>query len=149
MTTRPPDPDRAIAEWAQAFLPIEQVPLPPQGAIDRLSPTNLAYLGDAVYELHTRLRYLFPPQRIATYHRAVVAEVRAGQRAAYLEQWQPHLSSAEQDIVRRGRNATTRRPARLDAKIYQQASGFETLIGYLYLADPERLRALLALLPTA
>jgi ribonuclease-3 family protein len=49
----------------------------------------------------------------------------------------------EQDILRRGRNASPRGPKRLDAAIYQRATGFEAVIGYLYLTDPPRLEELL------
>jgi ribonuclease-3 family protein len=46
--------------------------------------------------------------------------------------------------LRRGRNAATASPRRLDPEIYQQATSLETLMGYLYLTDPQRLTELLA-----
>ncbi|MGF1673153.1 MAG: ribonuclease III domain-containing protein, partial [Rivularia sp. (in: cyanobacteria)] len=49
----------------------------------------------------------------------------------------------ELEIVRRGRNAATGRPKRVDAHTYQQATSLETLIGYLYLTNTERLSELL------
>jgi ribonuclease-3 family protein len=49
--------------------------------------------------------------------------------------------------LRRGRNATARIPRRLDPEIYQQATSLETLIGYLYLTNPQRLTQLLTHLP--
>ncbi len=55
----------------------------------------------------------------------------------------PYLTAIEQDIVRRGRNAATGCPRRLRAEIYQQATSLETLIGYLYLQDTQRLNELL------
>jgi len=109
-----------------------------------LSPTALAYLGDAVYELFVREQFLFPPSRIQTYHRRVVAHVRAEQQARHLDTLRSQLTAAEDDIVRRGRNAAPRRPGRSDPRAYQQATGFEALIGYLYLTDPQRLQALLS-----
>lgn len=138
-------PKVAIAQWAnEQFLPPSPV-LPPGCQPGSLSPTALAYVGDSVYELYMRLAYLFPPRRIADYHRQVVAQVRAEQQAQCLARLQPHLTPQEQEIVRRGRNATTRRPARLDPKVYQQASSLEALIGYLYLCDRARLQELLSL----
>ncbi|ASC71791.1 Mini-ribonuclease 3 [Halomicronema hongdechloris C2206] len=113
--------------------------LPSQG----LSPTALAYLGDAVYELFVREQFLFPPSRIKTYHRRVVAQVRAEQQARHLTALRSQLTAAEDDIVRRGRNAAPKRPGRSDPQAYQQATGFEALIGYLYLNDPQRLLELL------
>ncbi|NJK99053.1 MAG: Mini-ribonuclease 3 [Spirulinaceae cyanobacterium RM2_2_10] len=133
----------AVDGGRDAFPSLES---PPAAALAQLSPAALAYLGDAVYELYIRRRYLLPPQRLAAYHAQVVACVRAEQQAAQLQSLAQHLTAAEQQWVRRGRNAAGRAPARLAAGIYQQASGFETLIGYLYLAAPQRLNELLACL---
>ena len=111
--------------------------------IKQLSPTALAYLGDAVYELYVRAFYLLPPQRPGSYHRMVVAQVRAETQAEQLRSLTPHLTDTELEIVRRGRNAATGRPKRLDPETYQQATSLETLIGYLYLTDPQRLTEVL------
>lgn len=114
--------------------------------VPQLSPAALAYLGDAVYELHVRTRFLLPPKRSSDYHQQVVAQVRAEAQSSNLQLLLPHLTSAELDVARRGRNAATGRPRRLDPEIYQQATSFETLIGYLYITNPQRLGELLALL---
>lgn len=115
----------------------------PQEQLQQLSPVALAYLGDAVYELHVRIHYLMPPKRSQEYHRLVVAQVRAETQASHLRLLMPHLNSKELEIVRRGRNAATRHPKRLTPEIYQQATSLETLIGYLYLTDYGRLHQLL------
>jgi ribonuclease-3 family protein len=114
--------------------------------IQQLSPVALAYLGDAVYELFFRSCYLFPPQRIQAFHRQVVAQVRAEAQANHLQTWLPHLTAAELEWVKRGRNAAVGRPRRVDAAVYQQATSLETLVGYLYLTDVPRLTDLLTLL---
>ncbi|MCG6136892.1 MAG: ribonuclease III [Nostoc sp. LLA-1] len=111
--------------------------------IQQLSPSALAYLGDAIYELYVRMFYLLPMQQTKTYHRLVVAQVRAETQALYLRSLIPHLRTAELEIVRRGRNAASGRPKRVDPEIYQQATSLETLIGYLYLTDYPRLTELL------
>lgn len=111
--------------------------------IEQISPASLAYLGDAVYELYIRTRYLLPPKRISKYHQEVVSQVRAESQAEILRSLEPHLTDAELDILRRGRNATTGIPRRLPPKIYQQATSLETLLGYLYLTNPHRLTELL------
>lgn len=111
--------------------------------IAQLSPASLAYIGDAVYELYVRTRYLLPPKRIANYHNRVVAKVRAESQAACLCLLEPYLSDSEREILRRGRNAATGKPRRLSPKVYQQATSLETLIGYLYLHNPQRLNELL------
>ena len=113
-------------------------------SIDQLSPTALAYIGDAVYELYVRTRFLMPPKRMTDYHRQVVAQVKAESQAAHLEFLEPYLTVLEREIVRRGRNACGGKPRRISGEIYQKASSLETLIGYLHLSDPKRLSELLA-----
>lgn len=118
--------------------------MPLSGAqLQQISPTALAYLGDAVYELYVRNYYLLPAKRSQTYHRLVVSQVRAEAQALHLRSLSPELNNHELEIVRRGRNATSNRPKRVDPEIYQQATSLETLIGYLYLSDFQRLTQLL------
>lgn len=112
-----------------------------------LSPLALAYIGDAVYELFVRSQQLMPPKRLNAYHREVVRHVRAEQQAHYLELLKPHLSEAEVDITRRGRNAASGRSQRASIYDYQQATGLEALVGYLYLKDSQRLLEVLSYLP--
>lgn len=113
------------------------------GQIRQLSPIALAYVGDAVYELYMRAHYLFPRRRIRAYHQQVVKQVNADQQAEYLQQLLPHLTDLELDIVRRGRNASPKRPNRSNPEAYQQATALEALIGYLYLMDLDRLEHLM------
>lgn len=115
--------------------------------LQRLSPLALAYIGDAVYELFIRSCCLIPPKRLQAYHRQVVHHVRAEQQAFYLELLKPHLTEAEADIMRRGRNAASGRRQRASTYDYQQATGFEALVGYLYLTDSQRLIEVLGYLP--
>ncbi|MBE7382576.1 MAG: ribonuclease III [Leptolyngbya sp. SIO1E4] len=112
-----------------------------------LSPLALAYIGDAVYELFVRSCYLVPPQRVQAYHRQVVSQVRAEQQAHYLELLRPHLTQAEEEITRRGRNAAPKRRQRAQPADYQQATALEALMGYLYLTDSQRLVEVLSYLP--
>ena len=111
--------------------------------IRQISPAALAYLGDAVYELYMRSHYLLPPKRIQLYHNQVVAQVRAEAQAQQLQSLQLHLTDAEQAILKQGRNAAGR-TKRADPETYQQATSLETLLGYLYLTDPQRLAELLS-----
>ena len=133
--------------WTQALLtttaPFQQISL---SQVQQISPTALAYLGDAIYELYVRMFYLLPLQRAGIYHRLVVEQVRAETQALHLRSLIPHLRDTELEIVRRGRNAATGRPKRLNPEIYQQATSLETLIGYLYLTDYQRLTELLQML---
>ncbi len=111
--------------------------------LNQLSPSSLAYLGDAVYELYVRTRFLLPPKRVSDYHHQVVSQVRAESQAVFLRRLEPYLTEGEKDILRRGRNAASGCPRRLSPEIYQQATSLETLLGYLYLNNPTRLQELL------
>ena len=115
------------------------------GSAERLGPLQLAWIGDAVWELHQRLRHGLRPGRSDALHKAVVDEVRADAQSAalaWLEQ-QELLDDLELDWVRRGRNSAGRGPRRADAAVYGRATGFETMVGWLFLNNPDRLAELL------
>ncbi|MGL5805436.1 MAG: Mini-ribonuclease 3 [Xenococcaceae cyanobacterium] len=129
--------------WVEILLKVNGVDTNAATDLNRLSPASLAYIGDAVFELYIRTLYLLPPKRIVDYHNLVVAQVRAETQATYLKTLDAHLTEMEREIVRRGRNAAKGHPRRLSPDLYQKASGLETLIGYLYLKNPQRLQELL------
>ncbi|MEB3199028.1 MAG: ribonuclease III domain-containing protein [Synechococcaceae cyanobacterium] len=108
-----------------------------------LGPLQLAWLGDAVWELHQRLRHCHLPARSAALHQAVVQTVRAEAQAEALQRLEPLLDARERDWVRRGRNRAGRGPRHGDAARYGQATGFETMLGWLFLTNPQRLAVLL------
>lgn len=117
--------------------------LPIQPPRQDLGPLQLAWLGDAVWELHQRLLRCRQPGRSNALHQEVVGAVKAEAQALALERLQPLLSEAELDLVRRGRNRAGRGPRKGEAGIYGQATGFETMIGWLFLQNPQRLAWLL------
>lgn len=110
-----------------------------------LTPDALAYLGDAVWELHVRRGILWPPRRLRQMHDATVARVRAQAQADLVRALDGHLAEEEREWVRRGRNATGSVPRNLDPATYRLATALETLLGYLYLTSPERLEVILRL----
>ncbi len=136
--TSPPDPDGG--EAAPSGWLAELNPHPPSG---ELGPLQLAWLGDAVWELHHRLHQCRRPARAKDGHMAVVAAVRAEAQARALERLQGVLHPQELDLVRRGRNRAGQGPRRGDGATYGQATGFEALLGWLFLHDPPRLVELL------
>ncbi|WP_164929467.1 Mini-ribonuclease 3 [Gloeobacter violaceus] len=113
--------------------------------IRSLSLEALAYLGDAVWELHVRTRVLLPPRRLQWLHGDTVACVRASAQAKLATCLSPHLTVEEADWLRRGRNAGGTVPRRLDPATYRLATAFEALLGYLFLADRDRLGVILHL----
>lgn len=108
-----------------------------------LQTLQLAWLGDAVWELHQRLLLCHTPGRTADLHHTVVQRVKAEAQARALEQLKPLLRPEEVSIVRRGRNRAGRGPRHQEASLYGQATGFETMVGWLFLQDPRRLADLL------
>jgi ribonuclease-3 family protein len=139
----PPLTSTADIELAQQFTQTLGETLSMPGQVSALAPITLAYIGDAVYELYIRSRFLWPPQRLQHYHQQVVKQVRAEQQALHLDQLQTQLTEAERQILRRGRNAAPKRHRRVNAGNYQKATSFEALIGYLYITDQVRLYGLL------
>lgn len=118
--------------------------LPPSAADENLGPLQLAWLGDAVWELHQRLRQCQRAGRGDDLHRAVVAKVKAEAQAQALQQLAPLLNDNERDLARRGRNRARGSWRHGSAGTYGQATGFETMLGWLFLRNPQRLAELLA-----
>ena len=112
---------------------------------DQLGPLQLAWIGDAVWELHQRLRHGSRPGRADALHRAVVADVRADSQSRFLSWLERNelLEAEELDLVRRGRNSARRGPRPGEAATYGRATGFETMVGWLFLNNPVRLAEIL------
>lgn len=116
--------------------------------LSQYSPLLLAYVGDAVFELIVRSRLVVAGQRrIRDLHAETVAMVRAENQARLARKLYNHLSEQEQDIVRRGRNTKSTPPKNADMQEYRLSTGFEALIGYVYLkGDQARLAELIKLI---
>ena len=110
---------------------------------ERLGTLQLAWLGDSVWELHHRLRHCVAPGRLKDLHLLVVAEVKASAQANALRKIFPYLSVEEKELIKRGRNSAGSGPRGTDPVIYGAATGFETMIGWLFLKNPARLAQLL------
>ena len=113
--------------------------LVPDGSPEEIGVIQLAWLGDSVWELHQRLRYIHFPLKSKELHLSVVNEVKAKAQSESLSQIEHLLNSFEVDLIRRARNKTKRYPKSSDPTVYSRATGFETLIGWLFLKDPKRL----------
>ncbi len=101
------------------------------------SPLTLAYIGDGVYELVIRTILVkkgnCPVNRI---HRKASSLVKASAQSAIMEKIEEHLTQEEHDIYRRGRNAHSPTMAKHATMAdYRRATGFEALMGYLYLKE--------------
>ena len=105
-----------------------------------ISPLNLAFVGDAVFELLVRGRLVAHANRPnAELHKLSVEQVCASAQAAALDRIWPMLTEQEQAVFKRGRNAHTSR----SGGDYHKATGLEALFGYLYFqGNNERIREL-------
>ena len=115
----------------------------PYGTPEEIGVIQLAWLGDSVWELHQRLRHVHFPLKSKELHLSVVNEVKAKSQSKYLDQIEHLLNDNEIDLIRRARNKIKRYPKSSEPIIYSRATGFETLIGWLFLKDPKRLSTLL------
>ena len=106
-----------------------------QGTINTISNLGLAHLGDAVYELMVRSWLCLHGKATAKgLHRAAVHYVAAPSQARRAEKILPLLTQEEQDVYRRGRNASPHSiPQNASREEYQAATAVEALFGWLYL----------------
>ncbi len=111
-----------------------------------LSPLTLAFTGDAVFSLFIREMLVSDANRpVGELHRLSVQSVKASAQATAMRKIMPLLTEKELEVFKRGRNAhTSHTPKNQSGCDYHYATGFEALIGYLYLKDEsERLNLLL------
>lgn len=109
----------------------------------------IAYLGDAVYELYIR-EYLINKgiANVKDLQKSSLEFVSAKSQRRILENLidENFLTEEEITIVNRGRNAKSHKSKTSDIITYKKSTGFECLIGYLYLNNKERLNELLDLI---
>jgi len=110
--------------------------------VKQMKSLALAYMGDAIYEVHVR-EYLLRKGRVKPnqLHNEAVAFVAGKSQAAVILDWLEHedfLSEEEAKVVARGRNAKSGSiPKNISVQTYRYSTAFETLIGYHYLAGNE------------
>lgn len=99
------------------------------------SPLTLAYMGDAIYDLVIRTVVVERANRSANdLHKKTVRYVKAEAQAAMILALIPELTEDEEAVYKRGRNAKSYTAAK-NASLgdYRKATGFEALMGFLYL----------------
>ena len=102
---------------------------------NELSPLTLAFIGDTVFDLLVREELVCRANRPAgELHTLAVEKVRASAQAEFVKALMPVLDDEETAVYKRGRNAKPGHiPKNADPGDYHSATGFEALIGYLYL----------------
>lgn len=124
------------------FLKDENLP------INQYSPLTLAFIGDAVYELYVRSKLVHDTNTSAdTLHKRAVKYVKASGQCDAFDKIEQLLTEEELKAFKRGRNTKTNTKAKnAGLAEYKKATGFEAMIGYMYLKkDTERLNQILKL----
>lgn len=111
----------------------------PEVDVKSYSPLTLAFLGDGVYEIIVRTIVVSignnHPNRL---HNMSAHMVKAHSQRLMVEALEPYLTDEERDVLRRGRNAKSYTHAKnASVSDYRIATGFEALLGYLYLKDDQ------------
>lgn len=103
--------------------------------VAQYSPLTLAYIGDCVYELIIRTNLVYMGNApVNTLNKKASDYAKAGTQAKIIEAVMEELTEEEQAAYKRGRNAHSFSKAKnATAGDYRKATGFESLIGYLYL----------------
>ena len=114
----------------------------------QISPLTLAFVGDAVYETYIRTRIAKDVNmQVAKLHKIAVKYVSAVAQSRIVRSIENEFTEEEINVYKRGRNAHSHTSAKnADIIDYRHATGFEALIGYLYLKkDSQRLDEILNL----
>ena len=110
------------------------------------APLALAFVGDAVYSLLIRTKLLCERELTVNHlHKHAADEVKAEAQKELMTRILPLLTEEETTVYKRGRNANSHTVAKhASVTDYRIATGFEALLGYLYLnGQTERILELL------
>lgn len=116
---------------------------------NELSPLNLAFIGDCVYEMLVRESLVLQANRpVNDLHRESVKYVSAKAQTAAYDKIKDILTEQETAVYKRGRNAKVgHNPKSASQGEYHIATGIEALFGYLYLSEQtERIKELFSVI---
>ncbi len=119
----------------EGFLRLINVELMNEQNLRTMSPLTFAYIGDALYEIYIRTYIVHKYKvKVNELHRISTKFVKASAQAKIVHTLESKLTEDEWKMVKRGRNQKTSTVAK-NASItdYRYATGFECLLGYLYL----------------
>ena len=113
---------------------------PDKKTIKQLNGSTLAYIGDAVVEVFVRSTLIeLGVSDTGAFNELALRFVTARAQSEAYANVSEAVTEEEKDILLRGRNAKlTHRPKNQTQSDYRRATGFEALIGYLYLTGDEK-----------
>ena len=135
----------------KAYLPIAKEYLT-QKEILELNPLVLAFVGDSVQQLMVRTKLsCTSTAKAGELHKLQSAQIKASAQAKYMDDIMSALSEDEIAVFKRARNTHMNTMAKhASVADYKKASGFEAVIGYLYLlGENERLEELFDIIEKA
>ena len=120
--------------------PVKYTELP----VQQLNPLVLAYIGDAYFNLYVRTKLLsYEQNKVRVLHTFGSKVVSATMQSIAYKALEDGLTDQEKSIARRGRNAKSTVPKSATVGEYRSSTGFEALLGHLYLEkNNERLSEL-------
>lgn len=112
----------------------------------QLNPLVLAFIGDAIYEVFIRTQLVDKNRSLPVHklHVKAISFVKAHAQSEFMKIIESQLTEEENNIFKRGRNAKSGTiPKNADVQEYKMATGFEALMGFLYITEQtERLNYL-------
>ena len=104
------------------------------------SPLTLAYIGDGIYDLFIRTIIVGEGNCQANkLHKKVSSLVKASKQSKMIKKLKEHLTEEERQVYKRGRNAKSNSVAKnASVSDYRRATGFEAVMGYLYLTNQSK-----------
>ncbi|WP_461810929.1 Mini-ribonuclease 3 [Faecalimonas sp.] len=105
--------------------------------IREYSPLTLAYIGDSIYDLIIKSLVINRGNKqVQKLHKETSSLVQASAQSKMMRAMQEELTDEERAVYKRGRNAKSVSPAKNQSITdYRRATGFEALLGYLYLKE--------------
>lgn len=127
------------------FVPIFASPMSPR-EVELMNVLVLAFVGDSVHTMAVRARLASTDgHKSGELHHMAIKEISARAQAVTVERLLPLLNEEESKIYKRAKNSKPKSLAKnADPEEYHKATGFEAVLGYLYLSgQTDRLSFLL------
>lgn len=102
----------------------------------RMNSLSLAYIGDAVFEVMVREFLVINNTTLSAHklHMKAIAYVKANAQSNFIRSIEQYLTEEEVHVFKKGRNTKSfTMPKNASVSDYRTATGFEALIGYLYI----------------
>ena len=108
----------------------------PHEVSSKYSPLALAFIGDSIYDLKVKTHFVLESNMQAEkYHKKVTSIVSANAQAAFVDLFFEEFTEDEASVYNRAKNSSPHTKAKnASMKTYLKATGFEAVLGYLYLS---------------